>query len=67
VPQNRIDRNGRALLNTFPHRGPDQSAAARFHPPRQLRPCTQTLFYWRGINDYEAFKRDFCIVLACGS
>lgn len=81
VPQNRIDRNGRALLNIFPQPNavdPTNNFNALIQAPitqprrdsilrvdYNLGP--KTLFYWRGINDYEAFKGDFGFVLASGS
>lgn len=81
IPQNRIDRNGQALLNIFPLPNATDPTnnfnaliQAPVDQPRQdkilridynLGPRTQ--FYWRGINDYEAFKGDFGFVLASGS
>lgn len=81
VPANRIDRNGQSLLNIFPQ--PNAVDPARTYnaliqssvnQPRRdsilridynLGPKTQ--FYWRGINDYEAFKGEFDFVLASAS
>ncbi len=81
IPANRIDRNGQALLNIFPTPNAvdptfnfNALIQAPVDQPRQdkilridynLGPKTQ--FYWRGINDYEAFKGDFGFVLASGS
>ncbi len=81
IPQNRIDRNGQALLNVFPLPNATDPTnnfnaliQAPVDQPRQdkilridynIGPRTQ--FYWRGINDYEAFKGDFGFVLASGS
>lgn len=81
VPNNRIDRNGQALLNIFPQPNAvdptfnfNALVQAPVTQPRRdsilridynLGPKTQ--FYWRGINDYEAFKGDFGFVLASGS
>ncbi|HEY2932900.1 MAG TPA: carboxypeptidase regulatory-like domain-containing protein [Acidobacteriota bacterium] len=78
IPQNRIDKNGQALLNIFPL--PNTSDPAfRFnnvfqstvdHPRREeiLRVDwnvgRNTTFYARGIQNYEAFKGDFNFVLA---
>jgi len=81
IPAYRIDRNGQALLNIFPQPNAvdptfnfNALIQAPVNQPRQdkilridynLGPKTQ--FYWRGINDYEAFKGDFSFVLASGS
>jgi hypothetical protein len=81
VPANRIDRNGQALLNVFPQPNavdPTNNFNALIQAPvtqprrdsilridYNLGPKTQ--FYWRGIQDYEAFKGDFGFVLASGS
>jgi hypothetical protein len=81
IPANRIDRNGQALLNIFPTPNAvdptfnfNALIQAPVDQPRQdkilridynLGPKTQ--FYWRGINDYEAYKGDFGFVLASGS
>ncbi|MBZ2184077.1 MAG: carboxypeptidase regulatory-like domain-containing protein [Bryobacter sp.] len=81
IPANRIDRNGQALLNIFPLPNAvdptfnfNALIQAPVNQPRRdqilridynLGPKTQ--FYWRGINDYEAFKGDFGFVLASGS
>jgi hypothetical protein len=81
VPTNRIDRNGQALLNIFPlPNNPDPSRAfnsliqSTVDQPRRdtiLRVdyniSNKTQFYWRGINDYEAFKGEFDFVLASSS
>ncbi len=81
VPQNRIDRNGQALLNIFPQ---PNAVDPTFNFNALIQaPITQprrdsilrvdynigpkTLFYWRGINDYEAYKGDFDFVLASSS
>ena len=81
VPGNRIDRNGQALLKLLPP--PNAADPARSYnaliqstvdQPRRdtilrvdwnISPRTQ--FYWRGINDYEAFKGEFDFVLASSS
>lgn len=81
IPANRIDRNGQALLNIFPM--PNATDPARsfnalvqstVDQPRRdsilridwnIGPRTQ--FYWRGIQDYEAFKGQFDFVLASSS
>ncbi|HYO80018.1 MAG TPA: hypothetical protein VES20_01345, partial [Bryobacteraceae bacterium] len=81
IPPNRIDRNGQALLNMLPL--PNATDPARSYnaliqstvdQPRRdsilridwnIGPKTQ--FYWRGINDYEAFKGEFDFVLASSS
>ncbi|MCX6604277.1 MAG: carboxypeptidase regulatory-like domain-containing protein [Acidobacteria bacterium] len=81
VPTNRIDRNGQALLNIFPlPNNPDPSRAfnsliqATVDQPRRdsilridYNIGNKTQFYWRGINDYEAFKGEFDFVLASSS
>lgn len=81
VPQNRIDRNGQALLNIFPQ---PNAVDPTFNFNALIQaPITQprrdsilrvdynigpkTMFYWRGINDYEAYKGDFDFVLASSS
>ncbi len=81
IPANRIDRNGQALLNIMPL--PNAVDPARSYnaliestvdQPRRdsilridwnIGPSTQ--FYWRGIQDYEAFKGEFNFVLASSS
>jgi hypothetical protein len=81
IPVSRIDKNGQALLNIFPL--PNAVDPARSYnaliqstvdQPRRdsvlridwnIRPGTQ--FYWRGIQDYEAFKGEFDFVLASSS
>ena len=81
VPATRIDKNGQALLNLLPL--PNAVDPARSYnaliqstvdQPRRdtilridwnIGPKTQ--FYWRGINDYEAFKGEFDFVLASSS
>ncbi|MBC8165490.1 MAG: TonB-dependent receptor, partial [Bryobacteraceae bacterium] len=81
VPTSRIDRNGQALLNLFPL--PNATDPARSFNALIQAPVTQprrdtilrvdwnvspkTQFYWRGINDYEAYKGDFDFVLASAS
>ncbi len=81
IPANRIDKNGQALLNIFPlpnATDPSRSYNALIQStvdqPRRdtilridwnIGPRTQ--FYWRGINDYEAFKGQFDFVLASAS
>ncbi len=81
VPSNRIDRNGQALLNIFPTPNAvdptfnfNALIQAPITQPRRdsvlridynLGPKTQ--FYWRGIQDYEAYKGDFDFVLASSS
>ncbi|MCC6540323.1 MAG: carboxypeptidase regulatory-like domain-containing protein [Bryobacterales bacterium] len=81
VPGNRIDRNGQALLNIFPQPNavdPTNNFNALIQAPiTQPRRDSilrvdynitpKTLFYWRGINDYEAYKGDFDFVLASSS
>jgi hypothetical protein len=81
IPSNRIDRNGQALLNIFPQPNavdPTNNFNALIQAPiTQPRRDSilridynigpKTLFYWRGINDYEAFKGDFDFVLASNS
>jgi hypothetical protein len=81
IPSNRIDKNGQALLNIFP--SPNATDPARsfnaliqapIEQPRRdsilridwnVGPKTQ--FYWRGINDYEAYRGEFDFVLASSS
>ena len=81
VPADRIDKNGQTLLNMLPL--PNATDPARSYnaliqstvdQPRRdsilridwnISPKTQ--FYWRGINDYEAFKGEFDFVLASSS
>ncbi|MBI4905546.1 MAG: TonB-dependent receptor [Acidobacteria bacterium] len=81
IPSNRIDKNGQALMNIFPL--PNATDPARsfnaliqapIEQPRRdsilridwnIGPRTQ--FYWRGINDYEAYKGEFDFVLASSS
>jgi hypothetical protein len=81
LPANRIDRVGQQILNIFPQPNtmdPSRSfnalIQATVDQPRRdsilridynLGPKTQ--FYWRGINDYEAFKGEFDFVLASSS
>lgn len=81
VPGNRIDRNGQALLNIFPQPNAvdptfnfNALIQAPITQPRRdsiLRVDynigSNTQFYWRGINDYEAYKGDFDFVLASSS
>jgi hypothetical protein len=81
IPTNRIDKNGQALMNIMPL--PNAVDPARSYnaliqstvdQPRRdsvlridwnIGPSTQ--FYWRGIQDYEAFKGEFDFVLASSS
>ncbi len=81
VPAARIDKNGQALMNILPL--PNAVDPARSYnaliestvdQPRRdsilridwnIGPSTQ--FYWRGIQDYEAFKGEFNFVLASSS
>ena len=81
IPTSRIDRNGQALLNVFPQPNAvdptfnfNALIQAPITQPRRdsilrvdynLGP--KTLFYWRGIQDYEAYKGDFDFVLASNS
>lgn len=81
IPANRIDRNGQALLNIFPMpnavdpaRSYNALIQSTVNQPRRdsilridwnVGPRTQ--FYWRGIQDYEAFKGEFDFVLASAS
>ncbi len=81
IPASRIDRNGQALLNIFPSPNavdPTNNFNALIQAPitqprrdsilridYNLSP--KTLFYWRGIQDYEAYKGDFDFVLASSS
>ena len=81
VPTNRIDRNGQALMNVFPQPNAvdptnnfNSLIQAPITQPRRdsiLRVDynlgSKTQFYWRGIQDYEAFKGDFDFVLASSS
>lgn len=81
VPQSRIDRNGQAILNIFPTPNAvdptfnfNALIQAPITQPRRdsiLRVdynlTNKTLFYWRGIQDYEAYKGDFDFVLASSS
>lgn len=81
IPGNRIDPVGQALLKVFPL--PNATDPARSYnalvqdsveQPRRdsvlridwnISPKTQ--FYWRGINDYEAYQGGFDFVLASSS
>jgi len=81
IPSTRIDKNGQALMSILPL--PNAVDPARTYnaliqstvdQPRRdsilrvdwnLRPGTT--FYWRGIQDYEAFKGQFDFVLASSS
>jgi hypothetical protein len=81
IPASRIDRNGQAILNIFPQPNavdPTNNFNALMQAPitqprrdsilridYNLGPKTQ--FYWRGIQDYEAYKGDFDFVLASAS
>ncbi len=81
VPQNRIDKNGQALLNVFPlpntvdpRRTFNRVIQSTVDQPRSdsiLRVDwnigPKTLFYARGIQDYEAYKGEFDFVLASSS
>src|SRR5436309_3339918 len=78
VPAARIDKNGQALMNIFPQpnavdpaRSYNALIQATVDQPRRdsilridynIGPKTQ--FYWRGINDFEAYKGEFDLVLA---
>jgi hypothetical protein len=81
IPKNRIDPVGQALMNIFPLPNTVDPARAynalvqdSVEQPRRdtilridwnISPTTQ--FYWRGINDYEAFQGGFDFVLASSS
>lgn len=81
IPASRIDKNGQALLNIFPQ--PNAVDPARSYNALVQAPVDQprrdtvlridwnigpkTQFYWRGIQDYEAFKGEFAFVLASSS
>ena len=81
VPAARIDKNGQALMNIFPQpnavdpaRSYNALIQATVDQPRRdsilridynIGPKTQ--FYWRGINDFEAYKGEFDFVLASSS
>lgn len=81
IPANRIDRNGQSILNMFPSPNAvdptfnfNALIQAPITQPRRdsilridynLGP--KTSFYWRGIQDYEAYKGDFDFVLASAS
>lgn len=81
IPSNRIDKNGQALLNIFPmpnavdpNRSYNALIQSTVDQPRRdsvLRIDwnigSRTQFYWRGIQDYEAFKGEFNFVLASSS
>jgi hypothetical protein len=81
IPANRIDRNGQALLNIMPlpnavdpARSYNALISRRWISPGAIRFCAltgtsdpSTQFYWRGIQDYEAFKGEFNFVLASSS
>ncbi len=81
VPANRIDRNGQAILNFFPlpnnfdpARTFNSVFQANVEQPRRdsiLRVDwnigSKTQFYWRGIQDFEAFRGEFDFVLASSS
>lgn len=81
VPAARIDRNGQALLKIFPlpnapgietsYNSLIQSTVDQPRRDSILRIDwnigSRTRFYWRGINDYEAFKGEFDFVLASSS
>lgn len=81
VPTARIDKNGQALMNILPlpnavdpARSYNALIQSTVNQPRRdsilrvdwtIGPSTQ--FYWRGIQDYEAFKGEFDFVLASSS
>src|SRR6266850_1951905 len=81
VPATRIDKNGQALMNIFPQpnavdpaRSYNALIQATVDQPRRdsilridynIGPKTQ--FYWRGINDFEAYRGEFDFVLASSS
>ncbi|MBI2688848.1 MAG: carboxypeptidase regulatory-like domain-containing protein [Acidobacteria bacterium] len=81
IPSNRIDKSGQSLMNIFPmpnavdpNRSYNALIQSTVDQPRRdsilridwnIGPKTQ--FYWRGINDYEAFKGEFDFVLASSS
>ena len=82
VPANRIDPQGQAMLKFFPVGGDWLDGSRTFNAliqstvdqPRRdsiLRIDwninSKNIFYWRGINDYEAFKGQFDFVLASAS
>ncbi|MBI5283449.1 MAG: TonB-dependent receptor, partial [Candidatus Solibacter usitatus] len=81
VPANRIDKNGQALMNIMPlpnavdpARSYNALIQSTVNQPRRdsvLRIDwnigSRTQFYWRGIQDYEAFKGEFDFVLASSS
>jgi hypothetical protein len=81
IPANRIDKNGQALMNIFPQpnavdpaRSYNALIQATTEQPRRdsiLRIDwnigSRTQFYWRGINDYEAYQGEFDFVLASSS
>jgi hypothetical protein len=80
IPANRIDANGQKLLSIFPQPNINPATVAynynnvfqsQVNQPRReeiLRMdwniSSQTTFYARGIQNYEAFKGDFNFVLA---
>ena len=81
VPSNRIDKNGQALMNIMPL--PNAVDPARSYNALIQSTVDQPRrdsvlridwniglahqFYWRGIQDYEAFKGEFDFVLASSS
>lgn len=81
VPSSRIDKNGQTLLNMFPQpnvtgTGLNYNALIQSTVDQPRRDSIlridwnigpKTTFYWRGINDYEAFKGEFDFVLASSS
>lgn len=81
VPASRIDANGQRLLNVFPlpdNFDPSRTFNSVFQatvdqPRREeiLRLdwniSPNTTFYWRGIQNYEAFRGEFAFVLASSS
>jgi hypothetical protein len=81
IPASRIDRNGQAILNLFPQPNAvdptfnfNALIQAPITQPRRdsilridYNLSDKTLFYWRGINDFEAFRGDFDFVLASAS
>jgi hypothetical protein len=81
IPSSRIDPNGQKLLGVFPIPGPNDPSntfnsafQSQVDQPRDedlLRIDwnigQKTIFYARGIRNYEAFKGDFNFVLASGN
>ncbi|HBY62713.1 MAG TPA: hypothetical protein DEH78_23060 [Solibacterales bacterium] len=82
VPSDRVDRVGQSILNYFPVGGPWLDGSRTFNAliqstvdqPRRdsilridYNINSKNTFYWRGIQDYEAFKGEFDFVLASSS